>query len=191
MVMHSLDSILFGLQQDRRTGTLMCVGEGNILGRAYFENGIATTARYQSAQGQEALQKIREMSFVSAKFHENVDFVRSQVRIVNSTSPPPSVMFQLPKSERASEQNLDNVLVITELALDSRASKSMEVSLSPILKDILTEELSEHLGPIAFMLVNELDDHTSLKNAVNLLAAEIGNTDAAIDFATAVHKRIR
>ncbi|HHJ18774.1 MAG TPA: DUF4388 domain-containing protein [Gammaproteobacteria bacterium] len=191
MVMHALDSILSSLKKDRLTGTIMCVGEGNALGRIYFERGDPVSARYQNMQGRNAFQSIREMSFISIKFHENADLVRSQVRIEKSTAPPPSVTFQLPKAARASDHNLNNILVVTELALDKKASKSMEIPLSPLLRDLLTDELSEHMGPIASMLIDELDENINLKDAVNQLAAEIGNVDAAIKFVTAIDNRLR
>ena len=78
MPKHKLSNVLKRLGEEQRTGTLLCVGEDNVMGRVYLIQGKPRAARCRNLQGKEALLRINEKLLVSLKFHKDVNLVKSQ-----------------------------------------------------------------------------------------------------------------
>ncbi len=188
MAIIDFNGFLQGLEKDGRTGTLVSVCEDNTLGRIYFVDGRVVSARCRNLHGIDALKKIREKSLASAKFHTNIDLVRSQSTIDIDLADIST--FATSANADDTPDSFETGVDTSEFAPGQSSGKSMSVSLTPALRSIISDELSEYLGPVASMIMEDLDDGISLKNALNTLAQEFDDTDTAVSFIEAVKNRI-
>ena len=181
-------SVLKRLQVDQRTGSLVCVGNESVFGRVYVVGGSPRVARCQDREGMEAMQQLNASQLISAKFYDNVDLIRS-------------------KSEDADIANFrvgDQVAASDHVGLEESAATSGinalpdvagndslgQKKLSGPVRKILSEELIDYVGPVAQVVVEGLDDNTTLADALRLLALEIGDKDLAKEFVEKVRPKI-
>lgn len=183
---YKLSSVLKNLAKDSRTGTLICVNEESLQGRIYLHEGRPALARCRNFQGKDAIDLIRKHLLVSLKFYSNKNLVtlqKEEKKVIDIT----------PDNEPADVQDIeaeyDSLVDISSLA-QLQDDKKLEIGLSAQLKDIITEELTEYIGPLAGILVSDLAENTRVIDALNILAHEIEDVDAAIEFTQKVKSRI-
>ena len=184
MKKYKLSSVLKRLQEEQRSGTLLCVGEDNVMGRIYFVEGKPRAARCRNFQGKEALLRINENLLVSLKFHKDVNLVKSQsaINIVEDPAASDTTESTEPATDDVSAIEFKSMLDIAALTGIDEDTTRLDVKLTDESRRILAEELVEFLGPVAQMIVSDLDDEISIRDALNLLAQEIGDMDSAIQF---------
>ena len=184
MKKYKLSSVLKRLQEEQRSGTLLCVGEDNVMGRIYFVEGKPRAARCRNFQGKDALLRINENLLVSLKFHKDVNLVKSQsaINIVEDPAASDTTESTEPATDDVSAIEFKSMLDIAALTGIDEDTTRLDVKLTDESRRILAEELVEFLGPVAQMIVSDLDDEISIRDALNLLAQEIGDMDSAIQF---------
>ena len=181
MKKYQLSSVLKQLAKEQRTGTLMSVNEDNILGRIYLINGKPKAARCRNLQGKEALNHINDKLQVSLKFHKEVNLVNSQ-SVIDTNDSPDSGKFTDPVTDNVTTEEFISSLDITELTDSQFNENRLDLELTSANREILSAELVEYLGPVAQMIVSDLEDGISLRSALNVIAHEIGDMDTAIQF---------
>ncbi len=181
MKKYKLSSVLKQLETEQRTGTLMSVNEDNILGRIYVVNGKPRAARCRNIQGQEALNQINDKLQVSVKFHQEVNLVNSQ-SVIDTNKDSVAAESAFSNDENVSVEEFNSAFDITELTDNKFAHGLLERELTPAIREVLATELVEHLGPLAQIIVSDLEDGISVREALNSLSQEIGDMDAAIKF---------
>jgi hypothetical protein len=184
MKKYKLSSVLKRLQEEQRSGTLLCVGEDNVMGRIYFVEGKPRAARCRNFQGKDALLRINENLLVSLKFHKDVNLVKSQsaINIVEDPAARDTTESTEPATDDVSAIEFKSMLDIAALTGIDEDTTRLDVKLTDESRRILAEELVEFLGPVAQMIVSDLDGEISIRDALNLLAQEIGDMDSAIQF---------
>ncbi len=189
MKKYKLSSVLRRLQTDQHTGTLMSVGEDNVLGRIYLVKGKLKAARCRNLQGKDAVIRINEKFLVSVKFHKNANLVNSQSAIGDNDDTEPDDATD-PDSIDISSREYQSAIGITALVDDEDDDESLDKPLTPEIRSILAQELIEYLGPVAPMFVSDLEQEISVGEALNVLAVEIGDMDAAIEFIDKVKPKV-
>jgi len=179
---YKLSSVLKSLARDKRTGTLICIGEDTVQGRIYMLEGRLVSARCRNFQGKAAIDRINQNLLVSLKFHKNNNLVtlEDDADITEQNEPA---------DKPVSEDEFKSLVDISSLAQDAE-DKSLEAPLTAAIKDVIIEELTESLGPVAEMFVSDLDKDITLLSALNMLAREIDDLDAGIEFINNVKARI-
>lgn len=167
---YKLSSVFNKLARDNSTGTLICVNENNLQGRIYFRDGRPEMARCRNLQGREAIELINEHLLVSLRFNSNQNLIT-----LNKNNTDQSI-----------NSGKDDT---TPLALVS-GDTSLEAPMTDETKTILIEELTEQLGPLAGILVEDLDSNLRLIDALDSLAAEIDDAESTSLFIDNVKKRI-
>jgi hypothetical protein len=192
MKKYKLSSVLKRLQEEQRSGTLLCVGEDNVMGRIYFVEGKPRAARCRNFQGKEALLRINENLLVSLKFHKDVNLVKSQsaINIVEDPAASDTTESTDPATDDVSAIEFKSMLDIAALTSIDEDTTRLDVKLTDESRRTLAEELVEFLGPVAQMIVSDLDDEISMRDTLNLLAQEIGDMDSAIQFVEKIKLRI-
>ncbi len=166
----NIDQEIIKISQAQQTGTLMAVSKEKLLGRLYLVNGVVTTARYQNLQGEYALQSIKSMDVDSVKFHRGRDLVRSHELLTADGQIPPQRVDQ---AENPLATDAPQVVI---------NQNDQVIPASNIEKIMMTDLLSEYVGPVAAFLVADLDKKLSAREMIRLLAREIDNTDQASVF---------
>ncbi len=192
MKKYKLGSVLKRLLDEQRSGTLLCVGEDNVMGRIYFVEGKPRAARCRNFQGKDALLRINENLLVSLKFHKDVNLVKSQSALDAVEDPAASNTTEStePATDDVSAIEFKSMLDIAALTSIDEDTTRLDVKLTDESRRILAEELVEFLGPVAQMIVSDLEDEISVRDALNLLAHEIGDMDSAIQFVERVKLKI-
>jgi len=192
MKKYKLGSVLKRLLDEQRSGTLLCVGEDNVMGRIYFVEGKPRAARCRNFQDKDALLRINENLLVSLKFHKDVNLVKSQSAIDAVEDPAASDTTEStePATDDVSAIEFKSMLDIAALTSIDEDTTRLDVKLTDESRRILAEELVEFLGPVAQMIVSDLDDEISIRDALNLLAQEIGDMDSAIQFVEKIKLKI-
>ncbi len=183
---YKLSSVFKKLANEASTGTLVCVNENQLQGRIFFREGQPELARCRNLQGKEAIDLINESLLVSLRFNRDQNLVtlaegESDISLTSPNAEPPSL--QVTETEY---ESLVDISSLAQLSGDER----LEAPLTVETKIIIAEELTEQLGPLAGILVDELDDNTRLIDALNTLSRDIGNLDAAMQFLEKVKERI-
>jgi len=191
---YKLSVVLRSLAREKRTGTLICVGEDNVQGRMYLHEGRLVSARCRNLQGREAIDRINQTLLVTLKFHKNKNLVdlRDESNITNITERTDLTdhsNFNEPVAERVSQDEFNSLVDISSLA-QVQDDITLEVPLTDKIKNIIVDELTEHLGPVAGIFVSELEDGIRVIDALNILSQEIGDMDAGIEFVNKVRERI-
>jgi hypothetical protein len=180
------DSVLKRIEIDRNTGTLVCVGEENLFGRVYLEDGKPRAARCGNLQGSDALQQLSDAVLVSAKFHDGAKLIKFDAEDAGiegfSTGDAAPVAGEVGGSMSASE--------IDALTDSTETDPKLEKTLSAPVRDIMTQELVEYVGPVAQMVVGGLEDDITIMDALKLLGLEIGDRDQARQFVEKVRLRL-
>ena len=187
---HKLSSVLKRLGEEQRTGTLLCVGEDNVMGRVYLIEGKPRAARCRSLQGKEALLRINEKLLVSLKFHKDVNLVNSQTSMDTVEEPVTSDTTEITTDEPVTADEFKSALDIAALTDIEDDTTRLDIQLTDESRKILTEELIEFIGPVAQMIVSDLEDNISVREALNMLAEEIGDMDSAIQFIEKIKPQI-
>ncbi len=192
MKKYKLSSVLKRLLEEQRSGTLLCVGEDNVMGRIYFVEGKPRAARCRNFQGKDALLRINENLLVSLKFHKDVNLVKSQSAIDAVEDPAASDTTEStePTTDDVSAIEFKSMLDIAALTGIDEDTTRLEVELTDESRQLLAEELVEFLGPVAQMIVSDLENEISVRDALNLLAQEIGDMDSAIQFVERIKLKI-
>jgi len=180
-----LSSVLKRLAEEKRTGTLICIGEDNVQGRILLRQGRPVSARCRNFQGSEALNRINEHRLVSLKFHKNQNFVTLEDE-TDMTAAPAS---DESSNEQVSPAEFDSLVDISSLA-QLEDDRTMQAPITAEMQTIIAEELTEYLGPLAEMFVADLQPGTRLIDALNGLSRDIGDVDASIEFVNKVKERI-
>jgi len=192
MKKYKLSSVLKRLLEEQRSGTLLCVGEDNVMGRIYFVEGKPRAARCRNFQGKEALLRINENLLLSLKFHKDVNLVKSQsaINIVEDPAASDTTESTEPATDDVSAIEFKSMLDIAALTSIDEDTTRLDIKLTDESRRILAEELVEFLGPVAQMIVSDLDDEISMRDTLNLLAQEIGDMDSAIQFVEKIKLKI-
>lgn len=179
---YRLGAVLKNLAKDQRTGTLICVGDDQVQGRIYLREGRPAMARCRHLQGREAVERINENLLVSLKFHNDINLVtlkEDEAFITDITSD------NEPADGAVTQEEVDTMSLA-----NSHNEKEFEVAFTAELRDIVIEELTEYLGPVAGIFADDLRKGLTLAEVLNILSSEIGDTDAAIEFVNKVRARI-
>jgi hypothetical protein len=94
-----------------------------------------------------------------------------------------------PVVERVFQDNFNSLVDISSLA-QVQDDITLDVPLSEEFKNIIIDELADHLGPVAGIFVSELEEGIRLIDALNILSQEIGDMDVGIEFVNKVRERI-
>lgn len=183
---YKLSSVLKKLAQDKLTGTLICVNEENLQGRIFFSKGNPGLARCRNFQGMDAINLIRKHLLISLRFHANENLVTLEKDERDMTDI--SQVNELAKTQDI-ESEYESLVDVSSLA-QLQDDKRLEVLLSSQIRDIIIEELTEHIGPLAQILVSDLNEDIKVIDALNTLGHEIDDIDAAVAFAENVKARI-
>ncbi|MCP4487660.1 MAG: hypothetical protein GY820_10145 [Gammaproteobacteria bacterium] len=189
---YKLSAVLAKLVSEKRTGTLICVNEHNLQGRIFVEAGKVLMARCRSDEGKDALEIIQKHPLTLLKFHTGKNLVSideeekkstartegKEIKEVNSTT-------ENGESEAVFESLLD-AMSSGQLQDDDRFKEPITAG----VREVLTEELAEQLGPLADILVSELPDGTILSEAINILSHGIDDLDLTMAFVESVKERV-
>lgn len=188
---YKLSVVLRSLARKKRTGTLFCVGEDNIQGRIYLHEGRPMSARCRNLQGKEALDRINQNLLVTLKFHKNSNLVdlREETNITERTDLTDFPKINEPVADQVTQDEFNSLVDISSLA-QVQDDLTLDVPLSEEIKNIIIDELAEHMGPVAGIFVSELEDGIRVIDALNALSQEIGDMDAGIEFVNKVRERI-
>jgi hypothetical protein len=181
---YKLSAVLKSLAEEKRTGTLISIGEDNIQGRILFRQGRPVAARCRNLQGNEALKRINEHRLVSLRFHKNKNYVALEDE-TDMTGPSGENELQDEQVTSDEYKSLVDITSITQLDDD----EMMQAPLTTEMQIIIGEELTEYLGPVAEMFVADLPPGISLMEALNSLCRDIGDVDASIEFVNKVKER--
>lgn len=183
MVAINLADIVSKIGKTERTGSLLCIDDQGKLGRIYFLKGRAVNARYDRLHGRKALDQVIQLRPKSTRFYEGRDMVRSKYAI--KESPEAEITGQTIISNNTAKNGFDHSATALAKAPTRGATGN---GLTPELIKLLRDELAKHIGPVAQLVIDDLDNQISLKDAVNTLATEIEEKDAAIIFINAMDK---
>jgi hypothetical protein len=188
---YKLSVVLRSLAREKRTGTLISVGEDNVQGRIYLYEGRPVSARCRNFKAREAVERINQNLLVSLKFHrdDNLVDLRDETSITETTDLSDISRINEPVAGQVSEDEFKSLVDISSLA-QVQDDKTLEIPLSAEIKNIIIEELTEHLGPVAGIFVSDLEDGIKLIEGLNILSREIGDMDAGIEFVNKVIARI-
>jgi hypothetical protein len=183
---YKLSAVLKSLAEEKRTGTLICIGEDNVQGRILFRQGRPISARCRNFQGNEAIKRINEHRLVSLRFHRHKNYVALE----DETDMTDLSEDTVQQEEQVTSDDYKSLVDITSLTqLDD--DEIMQAPLTTEIKVMIGEELTEYLGPVAEMFVADLQPGISLKDALNSLCRDIGDVDASIEFVNKVKERYR
>lgn len=182
---YRLSAVLKSLAEDKRTGTLICIGEDNVQGRILLREGRPVSARCRKFQGTEAINRINQNFLVSLKFHKNQNFVNLE----NETDMTDISVSGEPSGDQVSPDEYNSLVDISSLA-QLEDDKKLQAPLTVKTQAIVAEELTEYLGPLAEMFVSDLQPGISVLDALNSLSRDIGDVDASIEFVNKVKERI-
>jgi hypothetical protein len=182
---YRLSTVLKSLAEEKRTGTLICIGDDNIQGRILLREGRPISARCRNLQGKEALIRINQHRLVSLKFHKNQNFVTLE----DETDMTETSATADSHSEQVSPVEYQSLVDISSLA-QLEDDKTLQTPLTAELQTMIAEELTEYLGPLADMFVADLQPGISLIDALDSLSRDIGDVDASIEFVNKVKERI-
>ncbi len=192
---YKLGTVLARLEKDLRTGTLICVGEDNVQGRVYFQNGRPVSAKSRNLQGREALERINQNLLVSLKFHGNANLVDfkddADISDVTFAGEPDDAQSRLEEAEpqKVSEDEYRSLVDISTLT-EIEGDPLMDAPMTAETRKLIIAELVEYLGPVASIFVSDLDDNIRLIDALDTLAREIGDMDAGIEFFNKVKAKL-
>ncbi len=182
---YRLGSVLKSLAREKRTGTLICIGEDNVQGRIFLREGRPVSARCRNFQGKAALDRINQTLLASLKFHKNKNFVTLEDGDDVTES---EARGDLP-AEQVSPGEFNSLVDISSLA-QLEEDASLQKPLTPDMQEVIVAELAEYLGPLAEMFVSELKPGISVLDALNSLSQDIGDVDASIEFVNKVREKI-
>ncbi len=191
---YKLGTVLKRLEKDLRTGTLICVGEDNVQGRIYFQKGRPVSAKSRNLQGKKALERINQHFLVSLKFHGNANLVDYKdeediAGITFTNDPDAQNRIEETEPQQVSEDEYKSLVDISTLT-EIQEDPLLDAPVTAETKKIIVAELVEYLGPVASIFVADLDDDIRLIDALNILAREIGDMDAGIDFFNKVKEKL-
>jgi hypothetical protein len=189
MKMYKLNKALNMLAREERTGTLVCVGEDNFLGRVYVVDGKPRAARCRKVRGREALLLIDEKLLTALKFHNNLNLLKSESEAIDNAAMPNQYRRTGDTGARmaADFKSVIDIASVAEVDDDSSLSR---IVLDDGIRSMMARELVNFLGPLAEMVVSDLDDGLNLQDALNLIADEIGDMDSALEFVSIVKSSI-
>jgi hypothetical protein len=107
---------------------------------------------------------------------------QSAINIVEDPAARDTTESTEPATDDVSAIEFKSMLDIAALTGIDEDTTRLDVKLTDESRRILAEELVEFLGPVAQMIVSDLDGEISIRDALNLLAQEIGDMDSAIQF---------
>lgn len=184
---YKLGSLLSKLAKESRSGTLLCVNEGSVQGRIFLQDGRPVMARCRNLRGNAAVELIQQYLLVSFKFYtdQNLVTLDNDEKDITDTAHKDSSPED-PEISQAEYESLLDVSALAQLGDD----KKLEAPMTEETRNILMEELAEHIGPLSGILVSELEDGIRITDALNRLAHEIDDVDEAIEFAEKVKARV-
>lgn len=188
MSQYKFGGVIKRLEVEKSTGTLVCVGEDNLFGRVYFVDGNPKAARCGDLQGMEALQLLDDARLVSVKFHDGAKLIKTD------TDDKGIDGFETDDSEPVAGDVVDTGTIsaseIDSMTDSTETNPRLEARLSAPLREVLSEELVEYVGPVAQMIVSGLEANITVMEALQLLAAEIGDRELARQFVEKVRQKI-
>ena len=182
---YRLGSVLRRLAQEKRTGTLICIGEDTVQGRIFLRDGRPVSARCRNFQKREALSRINQTLLVSLKFHRDANLVTLEEEEDGTDL---SIPVGSP-GDRVSAGDFNALVDISSLA-QLEGDPRLQGPLTPDLQFLIAAELTEYLGPLAEIFVYDLPPGISLIEALNSLAQDIGDVDSSLQFVNAVREKI-
>jgi hypothetical protein len=182
---YKLASVLKKLAQEKRNGTLICIGEDNVQGRIFLRAGSPVAARCRNFQGREALNRINQTLVASLKFHrdENLVTLEEDENVTDLTVPVDS------PGEQVSAGEFNSLVDVSSLA-QLEQDQSLQEPLTAEMQSVIAEELTEYLGPLAEIFVSDLKPGISIIDALNSLCHDIGDVDASLEFVNKVREKI-
>ncbi len=139
--------------------------------------------------GKSALMEISQHLLVSLKFHNDVNLVKSPSAIGTLRDSAINDGIRLTGGEVTASE-FKSALDVAALTNSEGEGSQLDIPLSRETRDILANELTEFIGPVAHMVVHDLKQTISLKDALGALAHEIGDMDSAIQFVEKIKKTI-
>lgn len=173
------------LARDKRTGTLICIGEDNVQGRIFVRAGRPVSARCRNFQKREALNRINQTLLVSLKFHKDENLVT-----LEEEEDITDISISAESADDTVSAGDFNALVDVSSLAQLEDDPKLQGPLKPEMQAAIAEELTEYLGPLAEIFVNDLSPGISLIEALNSLAQEIGDVDSSIEFVNKVREKI-
>ena len=165
--------VIAGHAAQAQTGTIMAVFSDNSIGRFYLVGGIPTTARYRNRQGQAALDLALEGVVVSSNFHVEADLVRSGELLSSSAVPAPAAA-PAPAAMTNTAPRLAPGTASTVIPDGEALTGPMRLTLESVL--------SEHIGPVAPLIVADLPQQVSISDAILQLSREIEDPNQTAEF---------
>jgi len=173
------------LAQEKRSGTLICIGEDNVQGRIFLRAGRPVSARCRNFQNRAALNRINRTLLVSLKFHKDANLVTLEEDDDNTDI---SMPVESP-GDKVSGGDFNSLVDISSLAQLENDPK-LQAPLTPEMRSVIAEVLTDYLGPLAEIFVDDLRPGISVIEALNSLAQDIGDIDSSIEFVNAVREKI-
>ncbi|MCP3688351.1 MAG: hypothetical protein GY784_08050 [Gammaproteobacteria bacterium] len=185
---YTLGTALARLSSEKLTGTLICVNEQHLQGRIFVKAGRVLMARCHNHEGRDAIEVIQKYPLTTLKFHNNKNLVLLEAEEQQSTTTTKV------KEVRASKENqgikTDSRLLPDALSMAQLQNDKFEEPLTAEIREILTEELAEQMGPMADVLVSELPSGINLSAAITTLSHDIDDLDLTLALVEALNVRI-
>jgi len=159
-----------------QTGTVMVVFEDNSMGRFYVVGGVLATARYRSKEGNEAVREADGKSIANVRFHENADLVRSG---------------KLIDARAATRSTVASVTQAPVVSDTPRTTSRGGPRMSHITRTGIQELLTDYMGPVASVMMDDVPASADLETALDLLSREISDTAEAKRFVQAARRLAR
>ncbi len=161
---------LRALCREKQTGTVYLIDDGHLLGQIGLQHGEITSLLAQKKQGVDALPILLGVG------NGSIAFAQSALPPARMALPPTADIL-------ASFENTDSA--------SQPSQQSGPPPLTATSKTVLEQTLKEFIGPIASMICT---DHfrvaTDLVAAIDVLADEIPNPQAATQFRERVRQRL-
>ena len=180
----NLGSVLKRLEIDQSTGSLVCVGQDNAFARVYLVDGKPRAARCRDLQGREALVQLSAIPLQSAKFHDGINLIKSDVEDEGIGD------FSAGDDAPAAAAVESGSGAAIDVLADSDDTALRNQKLNAAHREVIAEELIEYVGPVAQMVVGGLGDNISVAEALKLLVLEIDDRDLARQFVDRVRQKI-
>ncbi|MCP4187295.1 MAG: hypothetical protein GY763_06775 [Gammaproteobacteria bacterium] len=183
---YKLSEALEKLSSEKLTGTLICVNEQNLQGRIFVKNGNVLMARCRNYEGKDALEIIQKHHLTLLKFHSNKNLVSLEKDGKRKAAHAGAKGATESQDISAIHKSLFDIPSMGLLQDDARFTAPVTAG----IREVITEELTEHIGPLAEILVSELPEGISLIEAITTLSHDIGEIELTTAFIESIKARI-
>ncbi len=212
-----LTQLILQLSQKKRSGTLFLRNIDHQSGIIFFSAGTIIGVTCGSIRGHAAIAALRDAGHLTFRFEEGkpmpvrqdlsspeetlrefgieveIPLVGETTAVVTPPPPPPAAPSSAPPSAPPPRTGKKP----TNGNAPNGATLLREFCPQQLIRLILTEEMSKHLGPAGFAVVEDceervggLDSRTQVDTVVRQLGEELADTGEQAEFERNVHQRI-